>query len=115
MTKKRAVLNTRDASCDPTPRVVVANAIARNSVPATNTMAMSSSLALGQDRFSSVSKTSFRAARSPPNIRVENHRNRGAEECEVAAPCDQVAEGALDEAELAGLPAARLGQEALQQ
>src|SRR5258705_248978 len=41
-------------------------------------MAMSSSLALGQDRFSSVSKTSFRAARSPPNIRVENHRNRGA-------------------------------------
>src|SRR2546422_349346 len=90
------------------PRLVDAKAIPTNRVPATKTIAISTSLALGQDRFSSVSNTSFNAARSPPNIRVENHRNR-------AAPSDQVAERALDEAELTGLPTAGLGEEAFEQ
>src|SRR6267143_1732486 len=76
--KNSNVLKTSEASQAKRPRPVDANALARNSAPATDTIARSVSLAIGQDRFSSVSNTSFSAARSPPNIRVENHRNRGA-------------------------------------
>src|SRR3989442_1732604 len=36
------------------------------------------SLATGQERISSVSNTSLRAARRPPNRRVENHKNSGS-------------------------------------
>src|ERR1041384_644942 len=41
--------------------------------PVQPTIAKSSSLAAGQARRSSVSKTSFRAARMPPNRRSEEH------------------------------------------
>src|SRR5881409_3718089 len=47
--------------------------------PVQPTIARSSSLAAGQERRSSVSKTSFSAARRPPNRRVENQRNRSEE------------------------------------
>src|SRR5256885_14174837 len=78
MMKNNTVLNTSVPSCEPTPRPVEAKAFAKNRAPAANTMARSVSLATGQGRFSSVSNTSFRAARSPPDIRGDNQRNRGA-------------------------------------
>src|SRR5438105_3058169 len=56
----------------------VSTLLSTSSAPVHSTMARSSSLAMGQGRRSSVSKTSFKAARNPPNRRVENHTNNGS-------------------------------------
>src|SRR5690348_3008061 len=56
----------------------VRSAPSTSSVPVESTIARSSSLAIGQERRSSVSNTSLSAARSPPNSRVENHKNSGS-------------------------------------
>ena len=56
----------------------VSRLLSTSSAPVPSTMERSSSLAMGQGRRSSVSNTSFKAARKPPNRRVENHRNRGS-------------------------------------
>src|SRR3989475_3298270 len=55
-----------------------------------------------------------RAQSSEHTSREPQEQGRG-EEREVAAPRDQVAERALDEAELTGLPTAGLGEEAFEQ
>ena len=57
---------------------VATSAPSTSRVPVQSTMARSNSLATGHDRRSSVSNTSLRAARRPPNSRVENHRNSGS-------------------------------------
>src|SRR5205807_1379264 len=54
-------------------------------------------------------------AQAPEHTGREPQEQGRGEEREVAAPRDQVAEGALDEAELPVLPPARLGEKALQQ
>src|SRR2546430_779646 len=56
----------------------VSTLLSTSSAPVPSTMERSSSLAMGQGRRSSVSNTSFKAARKPPNRRVENHRNKGS-------------------------------------
>src|SRR2546425_1164159 len=56
---------------------VATSAPSTSSGPVQNTMARSSTLAIGHDRRSSVSNTSLRAARRPPNRRGEEHRNSG--------------------------------------
>src|SRR3989449_11553568 len=56
---------------------VATSAPSTSSVPVQNTIARSSTLAIGHDRRSSVSNTSLRAARRPPNRRGENHRKNG--------------------------------------
>lgn len=74
-TKLRPSVATLHASRYETP--AESSALATNMLPVTSTMTRSVSLATAHGRLSSVSKTSLRATRRPPNSRVENHRNSG--------------------------------------
>src|SRR2546426_7356455 len=64
---------------------VATSAPSTSSVPVQNTMARSSTLAIGHDRRSSVSNTSLRAARRPPNRRREEHKNKIEAQAGLAA------------------------------
>src|SRR5256885_1205868 len=55
----------------------VSRLLSTSSAPVPSTIERSSSLAMGQGRRSSVSKTSFKAARNPPNRRGGEPKNRG--------------------------------------
>src|SRR5216683_3830607 len=56
----------------------VTSPLATSSAQVYSAIPRSISLAIGQGRRSSVSKTSLSAARSPPNKRAENQTNKGS-------------------------------------